>query len=582
MTNRSAPNRAPVRLRCAIYTRKSSEEGLEQDFNSLDAQRESCEAFIASQRREGWALVGEIYDDGGFSGATMERPAFQRLLSDVSAGKIDVVVVYKVDRLTRSLSDFAKIVDIFDKHAVSFVSVTQQFNTTTSMGRLTLNILLSFAQFERDVTGERIRDKIAASKRRGMWMGGTIPLGYDLQDRKLIVNPKEADRVREIFTLYLELGCVAKLKTHLDRKNITSKVRISTAGNKSGGASYSRGSFYDILQNRIYLGEITHRDESFAGQHQAIVAQELWDKVQARLAANNQARRNGSSAKCPSLLSALIYDELGNRFTPSHAVKNGKRYRYYVSQAAIHHRTGAKGPSRIPAHDIEDLVCRRLRTLLGAPNELLKLVTSLTEEGMDSQAVIGAGQALSSAWESESSVSIRQFLHDVVARVVVLETGIQVLVRTGALIRELLRDPGSPRKVEVRKIFQADKAKDFITLDIDTRLKRCGGEVRLVLPADSVEETKRRPLPSLIKAIARAHDWYEQIVAGGMNGRRSIGKATGLDERYVAQILHAAFLAPDIVDAILDGQQPVDLTMEKLRKRPPADWQEQRMRLGFT
>ena len=572
-------------VRCAIYTRKSSEEGLEQSFNSLDAQREACHAYILSQRHEGWRVVDRQYDDGGYSGGSMERPGLTRLLQDIDAGRIDTIVVYKVDRLTRSLADFAKMIEGFDAGSVSFVSVTQQFNTTTSMGRLTLNILLSFAQFERELTGERIRDKIAASKRRGMWMGGTIPLGYDLQDRKLIVNPKEADRVREIFTLYLELGCVAKLKMHLDRNNIISKVRISTAGNKSGGASYSRGSLYDILQNRIYVGEITHHNESFTGEHQAILPQELWDKVQARLAANNQARRNGSSAKCPSLLSALIYDELGNRFTPSHAVKNGKRYRYYVSQAAIHHRTGAKGPSRIPAHDIEDLVCRRLRTLLGAPNELLKLVTSLTDEGMDSQAVIGAGQALSSAWESESSVSIREFLNDVVARVVVLETGIQVLVRTGALIRELLRDPGSPRKkVEVRKIFPADKAEDLVILNIDTRLKRCGGEVRLVFPADSTGETKTCPrrLPSLIKAIARAHDWYEKIVAGGMTGRRSIGKATGLDERYVAQVLHAAFLSPDIVEAILDGQQPVDLTMEKLRKRLPADWQEQRMRLGFN
>ena len=572
-------------VRCAIYTRKSSEEGLEQSFNSLDAQREACHAYILSQRHEGWRVVDRQYDDGGYSGGSMERPGLTRLLQDIDAGRIDTIVVYKVDRLTRSLADFAKMIEGFDAGSVSFVSVTQQFNTTTSMGRLTLNILLSFAQFERELTGERIRDKIAASKRRGMWMGGTIPLGYDLQDRKLIVNPKEADRVREIFTLYLELGCVAKLKMHLDRNNIISKVRISTAGNKSGGASYSRGSLYDILQNRIYVGEITHHNESFTGEHQAILPQELWDKVQARLAANNQARRNGTSAKCPSLLSALIYDELGNRFTPSHAVKNGKRYRYYVSQAAIHHRTGAKGPSRIPAHDIEDLVCRRLRTLLGAPNELLKLVTSLTDEGMDSQAVIGAGQALSSAWQSESSVSIREFLNDVVARVVVLETGIQVLVRTGALIRELLRDPGSPRKkVEVRKIFPADKAEDLVILNIDTRLKRCGGEVRLVFPADSTGETKTCPrrLPSLIKAIARAHDWYEKIVAGGMTGRRSIGKATGLDERYVAQVLHAAFLSPDIVEAILDGQQPVDLTMEKLRKRLPADWQEQRMRLGFN
>jgi site-specific DNA recombinase len=565
-------------VRCAIYTRKSSEEGLEQSFNSLDAQREACHAYILSQRHEGWRLVDRQYDDGGYSGGSMDRPGLRRLLQDIDTGRVDTIVVYKVDRLTRSLADFAKMIERFDAGSVSFVSVTQQFNTTTSMGRLTLNILLSFAQFEREVTGERIRDKIAASKRRGMWMGGTIPLGYDLKDRKLIVNSKEADRVREIFRLYLELGCVAKLKTQLDHNNITSKVRISIAGNKSGGASYSRGSLYDILQNRIYLGEITHRNKSFAGEHQAIVARELWDKVQARLAANNQARRNGSSAKCPSLLSALIYDEQGNRFTPSHAVKNGKRYRYYVSQAAIHHRPAAKGPARIPAHEIEDLVCQRLRTLLGAPNELLKIITSLPDETIDPQIVIGAGQALSSGWESESSVSIREFLNDVVARVVVLETGIQVLVRTGALIRELLRDLGSPRKVD----FAAHKAEDLITLDIDSRLKRCGGEVRLVLPADSVEEIKRRPSPSLIKAIARAHDWHEQIVAGRMTGRRSIGKATGLDERYVAQILHAAFLAPDIVDAILDGQQPVGLRMEKLRKRPPIGWQEQRMRLGFT
>jgi len=568
-------------VRCAIYTRKSSEEGLEQSFNSLDAQREACHAYILSQRHEGWQLVDREYDDGGYSGGSMERPGLTRLLQDIDAGRIDTILVYKVDRLTRRLADFAKMIERFDAGSVSFVSVTQQFNTTTSMGRLTLNILLSFAQFEREVTGERIRDKIAASKRRGMWMGGTIPLGYDLQDRKLIVNPEEADRVREIFRLYLELGCVAKLKMHLDRKNITSKVRISIVGNKSGGASYSRGSLYDILQNRLYLGEITHQEKSFPGQHQAIVAQELWDKAQARLEANNQARRNGSSAKCPSLLSALIFDEQGNRFTPSHAVKNGKRYRYYVSQAAIHHRPGAKGPSRIPAHEIEDLVCRRLRTLLGAPNELLKIVTSLTHEPIDLQAVFGAGQSLSSTWESESSVAIREFLNDVVARVVVLETGIRVLVRTGALLRKLLPVAGSLRKVEVRKISAADKTEDLITLDIDTRLKRCGGEVRLVLPADLTDETKSRPLPSLIKATARAHDWYEQIVAGGITGRRSIAKATGLDERYVAQVLHAAFLAPNIVEAILDGQQPVHLTMEKLRKRPPVDWQEQRTRLGF-
>ena len=255
-------------IRCAIYTRKSSEEGLEQSFNSLDAQREACEAFIASQRHEGWRALPACYDDGGYSGGTLNRPALKRLLEDVEANKVDTIVVYKVDRLTRSLADFAKIVEALDARGVSFVSVTQQFNTTTSMGRLTLNILLSFAQFEREVTGERIRDKIAASKRKGMWMGGTIPLGYDLKERKLIVNPEEANLVRRFFHLYLQLGCVSKLKMRLDEEGIKSKVRISAAGNRSGGSSYSRGALYDILQNRIYLGEIQHRGQSYPGEHE--------------------------------------------------------------------------------------------------------------------------------------------------------------------------------------------------------------------------------------------------------------------------------------------------------------------------
>src|ERR1035438_7732784 len=270
-------NQKPVQ-RCAIYTRKSSEEGLEQSFNSLDAQREACEAFILSQREEGWKAVAARYDDGGYSGGTMERPALQRLLEDVEASKVNVIVVYKVDRLTRSLADFAKIVETLDARGVSFVSVTQQFNTTSSMGRLTLNVLLSFAQFEREVTGERIRDKIAASKRKGMWMGGIPPLGYDLKERKLIVNPKESQLVCDLYRLYLELGCVSKLKTHLDREEITSKVRISVAGNRSGGTSYSRGALYEILKNRLYRGEIAHRNQVYPGEHEAIGPQELWDR----------------------------------------------------------------------------------------------------------------------------------------------------------------------------------------------------------------------------------------------------------------------------------------------------------------
>jgi DNA invertase Pin-like site-specific DNA recombinase len=265
-------------VRCAVYTRKSSEEGLEQSFNSLDAQREACEAYILSQRQEGWRVIETAYDDGGYSGGSMERPALKQLLADIDARKVDIVVVYKVDRLTRSLADFARIVQVFDSRNVSFVSVTQQFNTTSSMGRLTLNVLLSFAQFEREVTGERIRDKIAASKRKGMWMGGRVPLGYDLKDRKLIVNPAEAKQVQEIFRSYLEVGCVRKLRTHLEQRRALSKVRISPSGQKAGGGSHSRGALYKLLANRTYIGEISHKEKAYPGEHEAIIDRELWEK----------------------------------------------------------------------------------------------------------------------------------------------------------------------------------------------------------------------------------------------------------------------------------------------------------------
>ena len=272
----------PVR-RCAVYTRKSSEEGLEQDFNSLHAQREACEAFIRSQAGEGWRLSKTHYDDGGISGGTMERPALQRLLDDIRAGLVDVVVVYKVDRLTRSLADFAKMVEIFDTNGVSFVAVTQQFNTTTSMGRLTLNVLLSFAQFEREVTGERIRDKIAASKRKGIWMGGTIPLGYDVCERRLVINETEADLVRQLYQRYLELGSVRLLKTELDQRGVLSKARRSCTGTKSGGKSFSRGALYELLSNPIYIGELRHKRERHPGQHEPILERATWEQVQQRL-----------------------------------------------------------------------------------------------------------------------------------------------------------------------------------------------------------------------------------------------------------------------------------------------------------
>jgi site-specific DNA recombinase len=567
-------------IRCAVYTRKSSEEGLEQSFNSLEAQREACEAYISSQRHEHWHCLGTQYDDGGYSGGSMERPALRQLLADIDAGKIDTVVVYKVDRLTRSLADFAKIVERFDASQVSFVSVTQQFNTTTSMGRLTLNVLLSFAQFEREVTGERIRDKIAASKRKGMWMGGRVPVGYNVNDHKLIVHTVEADQVRKIFQLYLKLGCVAKLKVRLDQDGVKSKQRLSASGMKSGGLPYSRGALYTLLQNRIYLGKIPHRDATYPGEHDAIIPQQLWDKVQDRLSANNKVRRNGGNAKSPSLLVGLLYDDQGNRFTPSHTVKRGKRYRYYVSQAAIHHRAAAKGsPTRIPADEIEGLVCRRIQSLLSSPEQLLQSIGVESDGAATSKLLISAGKQLAKIWQAKSPAEHREFLSDVVARIVVHDISLELAIIQSALRDALLGDRRS--RIPNRESHVEKRTKDVFKLTIDASLKRCGGEVRLIVPADSRTEAPARPASSLIKAVARAHPWPEKIIRGELTGLRSIAQLTGLDEHYAGRILNCSFLAPDIVEAVLDGRQPADLTVQKLLRALPLGWAEQRKRLEF-
>ena len=370
-----ASRRSARRLRCAIYTRKSSEEGLEQAFNSLDAQREACAAFILSQKHEGWTVLPTFYDDGGFSGGTMDRPALKRLLADIGAGKVDVVVVYKIDRLTRSLFDFAKIVEAFDARDVSFVSITQQFNTTTSMGRLTLNVLLSFAQFEREVAGERIRDKIAASKKKGMWMGGLPSLGYDVQDRKLVVNEEEARTVVHIFRRYVELRSVRALQAELDAEELRSKRRTLVDGTPYGGQKLSRGALYLMLQNRIYRGEITHKGIAYPGEHPATINKALWEEVQAILAKNRVNRVTGSDAKYPSLLAGLAFDETGERLTPTHAVKKGTRYRYYVSRSLIigAAKDRSKG-RRIPAANLESLVITRLRAFFADQGAILDAI----------------------------------------------------------------------------------------------------------------------------------------------------------------------------------------------------------------
>lgn len=348
-----------TRRRCAIYTRKSTDEGLEQSFNSLDAQREACSAYILSQTHEGWGPVSDLYDDGGYSGGSMDRPGLRQLLEDVAAGKVDIIVVYKVDRLTRSLADFARIVDVLDKRGASFVSVTQAFNTTNSMGRLTLNVLLSFAQFEREVTGERIRDKIAASKARGMWMGGVVALGYEVKERKLVILPDEAERVRHIFSRYLTLGSVYLLQSELAAHGILTKHRILKDGSSYGDKNFSRGALYQMLANRIYIGEITHRGNSYPGEHEAIIDSVTFEQVSSLLAHNRVKHKHAAPADHPSLLASILWDSEGRRMSPNHANKNGVRYRYYIS-CKDKERLGLP-VHRVPAGDLEYIIAHQLR-----------------------------------------------------------------------------------------------------------------------------------------------------------------------------------------------------------------------------
>src|SRR5882757_9503836 len=461
------PTLSPTKaFRCAIYTRKSSEEGLEQDFNSLDAQRESCDAYIKSQRHEGWTSLPSLYDDGGYSGGSTDRPALKRLLADIQSGLIDVVVVYKVDRLTRSLADFAKIVEIFDAAGVSFVSVTQQFNTTTSMGRLTLNVLLSFAQFEREVTGERIRDKIAASKKKGMWMGGLIPLGYDVLDRRLAVNQPEAETVRGIFRRYLELGSVRLLMEDLNRRGIRSKVRVAKNGKQSGGNPFFRGALYALLSNPIYIGVIRHKGVHHPGLHESILDRELWDATQLLLRSRsvNHAPRARKSA--PSPLTSKLFDESGQSLTPSHSVKGERRYRYYVSRNLI------KGTANLtergwclPAPEIERTVASAAYTILGDKAAIATAAHAigLAENQLPSMFSIAA------VWMKrlQSDVEVGAALHALIDRVDLIDMGIRVSVMLPNSITEEQRG--------------ANDAELTITRVFPMQIRRRGFEMRLVI-----------------------------------------------------------------------------------------------------
>jgi len=537
-------------VRCAIYTRKSSEEGLEQEFNSLQAQREACEAFINSQRHEGWVCLPKAYDDGGFSGATIDRPALQQLLADLTAGRVDIVVVYKIDRLTRSLADFAKIVEILDARGASFVSVTQQFNTTTSMGRLTLNVLLSFAQFEREVIGERIRDKIAASKRKEMWMGGVPPLGYRARNCKLIIVEGEAEIVRFIFRRYAELGSVRLLKDELEARSIQSKLRTSASGRTSGGKPFARGALYLILRNRIYHGEIVHNEESYLGEHAPIIDQPLWDAVQAQLASNAAQRNDGGKTRQPSLLAGMLFDGDGNRMTPSHAVKKGTRYRYYVSRSLItKDRTEGSAGMRVPAAEIEQLVTSRVRQWLLDRGSIYKATSARFPDPSTQRRLAARAEEIGKRWPEFPVTRSRAVLAALIERIEVSVDQIEIRLRPRQL-NALLDVAAAPIQGVI------DDETEIVSVPI--RLRRAGREIRMVINGTDPFAASK-PDARLIKLLLKARRFNATLVGSDDVPFAALAEREGVSPSYFTRLVRLSYLAPDITHAILDGRQPRDL-----------------------
>jgi site-specific DNA recombinase len=430
------------RVRCAVYTRKSTDEGMDQEYNSIDAQRDAGHAYIASQRAEGWIPVADDYDDPAFSGGHMERPALRRLLADIEARTIDVVVIYKIDRLTRSLTDFSRMVEVFERYGVSFVSVTQQFNTTTSMGRLMLNILLSFAQFEREVTGERIRDKIAASKRKGMWMGGVPPLGYDVENRRLVPNEREAKLIRHIFQRFVELGSSTALFNELKLDGVTSKAWTTQDGKVRVGKAIDKGMIYKLLNNRTYLGELRHKEQWFPAAHPPIIERELWDRVHAILSTNCRVRGGATQAVVPFLLKGIVFGNDGRALSPWHSTKksNGRRYRYYIPMRDTKEQAGASGLPRLPAAELESAVLEQLRGILRAPallGDLLSQATKL-DPTLDEAKVTVAMTRLDAIWDQLFPAEQTRIVRLLVEKVIVSPTDLEVRLRANGIERVVM------------------------------------------------------------------------------------------------------------------------------------------------
>jgi site-specific DNA recombinase len=534
-----APSIKPVR--CAIYTRVSTDHGLDQEFNSLDAQYEAASAYIKSQAHAGWTLIRSRYDDGGYSGGSTDRPDLQKLLDDIRSRKIDVIVVYKVDRLTRSLADFAKLVELFDAHGVSFVSVTQQFNTTTSMGRLTLNVLLSFAQFEREVTSERIRDKIAASKRKGLWVGGTLPLGYEMKDGKIAIVEEEAELVRSIFRRYLELGSVNELLRDLRERNIRTKTRLLSKGATRGGIPFGRGALYYVLSNHFYIGEVKYKNEILPGEQPPIMDRALFEAVRQKSRAQ-WSHRTIVRNKSDHLLAGLLFDDAGHRMIPTHATKAGVRYRYYVSTPVLHGeaKTASAGSvSRVPAADVEDVIVKSLEHLAANQGKSATATLPLGDRGDLAELVAG------------------------------------IVVHRDRLIIKLKSD-------------NADEASDRP----DDRLltipwqKPPSKKSRQILLPHSASRSDVRPAQferraRLVSAIARGRRWLDDVVSGRVTTVAQLCTRENCSVRQVNMTISLAFLAPNLVKAAVEGRLPRGIGVERLRDQP-TEWSRQFEALGLN
>lgn len=550
------------KIRCAIYTRKSSEDGLEQEFNSLDAQFEACAAYIASQKAEGWVLLPERYDDGGISGGTMERPGLHRLLADIDRGTVDQILVYKIDRLTRSLADFARIVDRLDAAEASFVSVTQSFNTATSMGRLTLNMLLSFAQFEREVTAERIRDKIAASKRKGLWMGASVPLGYAPDGRTLKITEPDAGVIRTIYDLYLKHRNVRLVKQAVDAQGLKTPVRTLCSGRVKGGADFSYGHLHYILTNPVYAGRIRHHAKVYPGQHEPLIKPEIWDGIQERLGSDSakgrtftKRNRNGARASV-STLAGKIFDQTGDRLTPSHSkTSKGRRLRYYVSHRLVR-GTAPRDPSgwRLPALELEQKVGDLVAAHMNRPDFRAGILfDATTDETVDIGAKLSSLTTKSPDGESDD----RDARLAVIDRIDIAPGEIRISISAEGL-------------AEMLGVEQARVADDLLTLTSPFQHRKRGVETKIIIGNEpsEVDET-------LLRNIGRAHRYFDLVRSGKTFGE--IAEIDGVSKRRIQHLIELAFLAPDVTRAVREGRQPVGLTSDWLKRHAFSPiWSEQR------